>query len=132
MWFEIMFKLKICQILVILLVLNIEQFFPGLSFRQKILRTISDVRKKFCRVFSTVMTEIAEQLGTTESVRAMAQFSQEQPNFQKLMTEVYYTTEDSYRFFITMATRCTDLIERFLLSKYVYLRLSFDKDKLCV
>lgn len=64
------------------------------------------------------MKNISERLGTAEYAKALAEFTLEQPNLQKLLTEVKYTRQDTYRFFIEMATKCTDLIERFMGGKW--------------
>lgn len=60
------------------------------------------------------MVRISERIGTAEYTKAMAEFSVEQPNLQKLLTEVHYTTEDTYHFFIEIATTCSQMIETFM------------------
>ena len=60
---------------------------------------------------------LCAQLGTEEFSKALSQFSQEQPNLQKLLTEVYNSTEETYPFFIKVAADCTELIDRLMSSK---------------
>ena len=64
-----------------------------------------------------VMNTLCRQLGTEEYTKALSKFSQEQPNLQKLLTEVYNSTILTYPFFIKVAADCTELIERFMSSK---------------
>ena len=63
------------------------------------------------------MKTLCSQLGTEEYTKALSQFSQEQPNLQKLLTEVYHSTNETYPYFIKVAADCTELIERFMPSK---------------
>jgi len=63
------------------------------------------------------MTSIAVKVGTAEYTRVMAEFVVEQPNLQKLLTEVHHTTQDTYKFFIEIATKCNQLIETFMPGK---------------
>ena len=64
------------------------------------------------------MKTLCSQLGTEEYAKALSQFSQEQPNLQKLLTEVYHSTNETYPYFIKVAADCTELIERFMPSKF--------------
>ena len=56
-------------------------------------------------------------MGTVEYASALSRFSAEQPNFQKLLTEVLLCEEDTYRYFIEVADSCSLLLERFFSSK---------------
>ncbi|XP_053396220.1 uncharacterized protein LOC123550883 [Mercenaria mercenaria] len=78
------------------------------------IKNIPEIRARYCRIFSAVMQNISVRLGTVEYTQALAAFAVEQPNLQKLLTEVNYTRQDTYQFFIEMATNCTDLIERYM------------------
>lgn len=69
------------------------------------------------------MQKISKQLGTVEYTTALAEFTLEQPNLQKLINEVTYTRADTYHFFIQMATNCTELIERFMAGNVLILQL---------
>ena len=57
-------------------------------------------------------------MGTEDYTKALSEFMLEQANFHKLLTEVIYTKEDTYHFFIEIATTCTSLIENFMAGKY--------------
>ena len=75
---------------------------------------ILEIRARYCQIFTAVMKNISEKLGTSEYTKALASFTEEQPNLQKLLSEVKYTKQDTYHFFIEMATKCTELIERYM------------------
>ena len=77
----------------------------------------SEVRRRYCITFVKVMKTLCSQLGTEEYTKALSHFSQEQPNLQKLLTEVYQSTNETYPYFIKVAADCTELIERFMPSK---------------
>lgn len=66
--------------------------------------------------FTEVMKEISRRMGTAEYTKAMSEFAVEQPNLCKLLREVNYTKEDTYPFFIEMASSCTELIEIYMSS----------------
>ena len=70
------------------------------------------------------MKEVCEEMGTTEYASALTRFSAEQPNLQKLLTEVMYSEEDTYSFFIEVADSCSILLERFFSSKFSLLSLT--------
>ena len=63
------------------------------------------------------MKEIATKMSTVAYTEAMSVFVLEQPNLHKLLGEIRHTTEDTYPFFIEMASSCTDLIERYMASR---------------
>ena len=69
------------------------------------------------------MQDIADKLGTEEYTKALSEFAVEQPNLQKMLTEVMYTKEDTYHFFIEVAEKCTGLIERFFMSTYTCIKM---------
>ncbi|XP_052250016.1 uncharacterized protein LOC127857584 [Dreissena polymorpha] len=60
------------------------------------------------------MTSISRRYTSQEYANALADFAFEQPNLQKLLLEIQYTTQDTYTFFIRMATESTEFIEKYL------------------
>ncbi|XP_052252183.1 uncharacterized protein LOC127858895 isoform X1 [Dreissena polymorpha] len=78
------------------------------------LRHIPEIRKRFCQTFTEVMTSISRRYTSQEYANALADFAFEQPNLQKLLLEIQYTTQDTYTFFIQMATESTEFIEQYL------------------
>ncbi|KAH3739803.1 uncharacterized protein LOC127850178 isoform X2 [Dreissena polymorpha] len=78
------------------------------------LRHIPEIRRRFCQTFTEVMTSISRRFTSPEYESALADFAFEQPNLQKLLLEVQFTTQDNYTFFIRMATESTDFIEKYL------------------
>lgn len=78
------------------------------------IKDLPEIRRRYCETFVKVMKTLCAQLGTEEFSKALSQFSQEQPNLQKLLTEVYNSTEETYPFFIKVAADCTELIDRFM------------------
>lgn len=78
------------------------------------IKDLPEIRRRYCETFVKVMKTLCRQLGTEEYTKALSQFSQEQPNLQKLLTEVYHSTNETYPYFIKIAADCTELIERFM------------------
>ncbi|WAR23912.1 hypothetical protein MAR_037581 [Mya arenaria] len=60
------------------------------------------------------LADIADKMGTSEYTKAIAEFSMEQPNLRKLLWEVDDTKQDTYHFFIEIASSCTELIEKYM------------------
>ncbi|KAH3834046.1 hypothetical protein DPMN_107364 [Dreissena polymorpha] len=60
------------------------------------------------------MTSISRRFTSHEYASALADFAFEQPNLQKLLLEIQYTTQDTYTFFIRIATESTEFIEKYL------------------
>lgn len=56
-------------------------------------------------------------MGTAAYTEAMVEFSMEQPNLHKLLGEIHHTRQDTYPFFIEMATTCSELIEIYMASQ---------------
>ncbi|KAH3739806.1 uncharacterized protein LOC127850184 [Dreissena polymorpha] len=78
------------------------------------LRHIPEIRKRFCKTFTKVMTSISRRFTSQDYASALADFAFEQPNLQKLLLEIQYTTQDTYTFFIRMATESAVFIEQYL------------------
>ncbi|XP_053396226.1 nephrocystin-3-like isoform X2 [Mercenaria mercenaria] len=78
------------------------------------IKNLPEVRARYCKIFTAVMVNISKRLGTTEYTEAMAEFTVEHPNLQKLLTDVKYTRQDTYHFFIKIATDCTVLVDQFM------------------
>lgn len=49
----------------------------------------------------------------------MTELAVEQPNLSKLLHEARYVREDTYNFFIQMATKCHLLIETYMVGRYI-------------
>ncbi|XP_053396230.1 uncharacterized protein LOC123550891 isoform X1 [Mercenaria mercenaria] len=78
------------------------------------IKNLPEVRVRYCKIFTAVMMNISKRLGTTQYTEAMAEFTVEHPNLQKLLTDVKHTRQDTYHFFIKIATDCTVLIDQFM------------------
>lgn len=65
------------------------------------------------------MRNISKQMGSEAYTAALSEFAIEQPNLQKLLGEVEHTKQDTYPFFIEIASSCTQLIEGFMAGKLV-------------
>jgi len=74
----------------------------------------SEIRNRFIRTFSAVMTTVSKKLSTDEHFQAIADIAVEQPNLTKFLHEVQYVKQETYSFFIKMATDCTITIERYM------------------
>ena len=70
------------------------------------------------------MKDVCDEMGTVEYASALTRFSAEQPNFQKLLTEVLLCEEETYRYFIEVADSCSLLLERFFSSMWNCFRFS--------
>ena len=53
-------------------------------------------------------------MGTREYANAVLRFTIEHPNLQQLLTDVFYTTEDTYHFYMEVVVSCSDVIEKFM------------------
>ena len=77
-----------------------------------------ETRKRYCETFVTVMKQISAQMGTREYATAVLRFSIEHPNLQQLLTDVLYTNEDTYHFYMEVVDSCSDVIEKFMCCEY--------------
>ncbi|XP_053396229.1 nephrocystin-3-like isoform X2 [Mercenaria mercenaria] len=78
------------------------------------IKNLPEVRARYCKIFTAVMVNISKRIGTTQYTEAMAEFTLEHPNLQKLLTDVKHTRQDTYHFFIKIATDCTVLVDQFM------------------
>lgn len=69
------------------------------------------------RTFTEVMSSITRKLNTNVHLQAMSELAVEQPNLSKVLDEVKYVKQDTYNFFIKMATDCTHVIEMYMAGK---------------
>lgn len=69
------------------------------------------------RTFTEVMSSITRKLNTNVHLQAMSELAVEQPNLSKVLDEVNYVKQDTYNFFIKMATDCTHVIEMYMAGK---------------
>ncbi|XP_053396231.1 uncharacterized protein LOC123550891 isoform X2 [Mercenaria mercenaria] len=93
--------------------LTVLEYIPG-TFNVDQVKQLLEVRVRYCKIFTAVMMNISKRLGTTQYTEAMAEFTVEHPNLQKLLTDVKHTRQDTYHFFIKIATDCTVLIDQFM------------------
>ncbi|XP_060594578.1 uncharacterized protein LOC132748924 isoform X2 [Ruditapes philippinarum] len=77
-------------------------------------KDLPKVRARYSKIFTAVMVRISSRLYTPEYTKAVAELTIEYPNLQKLLTDVEYTTQDTYHFFIKVATDCTGLVDNFM------------------
>lgn len=78
------------------------------------------MRERYVRTFTKVMSAVSEQLGTDKHIQMMAELAVEQPNLTKLLKQVDSVKEDTYKFFIKMATDCTLVIEKYMAGRDKY------------
>ena len=57
-------------------------------------------------------------MGTREYANAVLRFTIEHPNLQQLLTDVFYTTEDTYHFYMEVVVSCSDVIEKFMAGEF--------------
>ena len=74
----------------------------------------TEVRKLYCKTFVTVMKDISRQMGTRDYAVAVLRFTVEHPNLQQLLTDVFYSTEETYHFYMEIVGSCSDIIEKFM------------------
>ena len=77
-------------------------------------KTLPEIQTRYYRLFSEVMAEVCLKFGTAEYTKAVAEFSEEQPNFTKLLTEVTNSTQDNYTFFIHVVKTCTNMLDQYM------------------
>ncbi|KAL4235350.1 hypothetical protein ACF0H5_006985 [Mactra antiquata] len=93
---------------------NIQGILREIIKSEFVVKNLPEVRRRYCKTFTAVMKEICRIMGTSEYTKAMSEFAMEQPNLCKLMKEVNHTKEDTYHFFIEVASSCTELIEVYM------------------
>ncbi|KAH3777913.1 hypothetical protein DPMN_179362 [Dreissena polymorpha] len=76
-------------------------------------QSFSEISRHFCQMFTEVMTNISRIL-CQRRMQAPWRITFEQPNQWKMLLEIQDTTEDTYTFFIWIATESTDFIEKYL------------------
>ncbi|XP_052776487.1 uncharacterized protein LOC128214184 [Mya arenaria] len=93
---------------------NIQGILREVITTNFVIKNLADVKSRYIRLFCGVMKDIADKMGTSEYTKAIAEFSMEQPNLRKLLWEVDDTKQDTYHFFIEIASSCTELIEKYM------------------
>ncbi|XP_060085807.1 uncharacterized protein LOC132565194 [Ylistrum balloti] len=78
-------------------------------------KNISETRKRFCQIFASLIIGISEKVDSSEYLDGLCQYNLERQNFQKLLTDVIYTTEDTYSLYIEVALRATHVIQSFII-----------------
>ncbi|KAK3577450.1 hypothetical protein CHS0354_032301 [Potamilus streckersoni] len=77
------------------------------------IKGLPEVRRRYVKTFVEEMKKLEERLNTRMYTKALERLSQEYPNFQKLLTEIEQTTEETYPFFVTVTVSCSSMIEKF-------------------
>ncbi|KAL3881298.1 hypothetical protein ACJMK2_027753 [Sinanodonta woodiana] len=77
------------------------------------IKRLPEVRRRYVKTFVEEMKKLEERLNTRMYTKALESLSQEYPNFQKLLTEIEQTTEETYPFFVTVTVSCSSMIEKF-------------------
>ncbi|KAK3580416.1 hypothetical protein CHS0354_012439 [Potamilus streckersoni] len=80
------------------------------------IKNIPAVRKRYCKTFTEEIKKINRLMSTTDYADALTLFGQENPNLQKLLTEILYSPHDTYHFFIEVVSTCSNLLENFMAS----------------
>ena len=65
-------------------------------------------------MFAELMKVIYEKMETCQYTEALCMYNIEQQNFQKLMTDVIYTKEDTYPIYVDLATSAFPTMTRFV------------------
>ncbi|XP_041376162.1 kinesin light chain-like [Gigantopelta aegis] len=74
---------------------------------------IPEIRKRYCRTFGQVIRELSSRMETSEYVEAYADINQEHPNLRKMLTDVMHSEQESFPFYVEMATSSASLIIAF-------------------
>ena len=74
----------------------------------------TEIRTRYCKMFAELMLEISEKVESSQYAEALSMYNMEQQNFQKLMTDVIYTTEDTYPVYVDLATSAFPVMTRFV------------------
>ena len=85
-------------------------------------------------MFAELMQDISQKMDSDKYTEALCMYNMEQQNFQKLMTDVIYTNEDTYPVYVDLATTAFPVITRFVGGKRKnttkYSHINFDADVL--
>ncbi|KAL3881554.1 hypothetical protein ACJMK2_027980 [Sinanodonta woodiana] len=82
-----------------------------------VIEELPRVRKSYCRIFKEEMEKISRKIDSREYKEALAAFSFEYPNLQKLLrllSVLEHNRDETYPFLIQISARCSSLIEKFL------------------
>ncbi|XP_061177203.1 uncharacterized protein LOC133185928 [Saccostrea echinata] len=69
-----------------------------------LIKDLPVVRIRFCKVFSEILQELENRTFTYEYQAALCQLNLEQQNFNKLFTDVFHCTGDTYENFVNIAS----------------------------
>uniref|UniRef100_K1PPD3 Uncharacterized protein n=1 Tax=Magallana gigas TaxID=29159 RepID=K1PPD3_MAGGI len=83
--------------------LSIINYIPG-TFDEKEALEMMVVRGRFCRIFSKILQELENKSFTSDYQWALCQLNLEQQNFNKLLTDVFHCTSDTYQVFVNIAS----------------------------
>ncbi|XP_033741009.1 uncharacterized protein LOC117327891 [Pecten maximus] len=75
---------------------------------------LPETRKRFCQIFSRLIISISEKVDSSEYMEGLCLYNAERQNFQKLLTDVMYTNEDTYGLYMELALRATNVIHKFM------------------
>ncbi|XP_076076628.1 uncharacterized protein LOC143047445 isoform X1 [Mytilus galloprovincialis] len=78
------------------------------------IQNLPEIRKRYCKMFAELMHDICDKMETSQYAEALSMYNMEQQNFQKLMTDVMYTTEDTYPVYVDLATTAFPTMTRFV------------------
>ena len=67
------------------------------------------------------MQKISVQMQTDQYSEAISRFSREHPNLQKLLTDVMYSTTDTYRMYISLAETASQVLQKFMGGEMAFL-----------
>ncbi|OWF54625.1 uncharacterized protein LOC110442801 [Mizuhopecten yessoensis] len=78
-------------------------------------KNLPETRKRFCKIFARLIIAISEKVDSSEYLEGLCLYNLERQNFQKLLTDVMYTTEDTYGLYMELALRATHVIQSFMI-----------------
>jgi len=84
-----------------------------------VIMLFSEVRRRFCCIFSDIMMEIGKKMDTKLYTEALCLYNVEQQNFHKLLTDVIYTREETYCLYMNLAINSFNAIEIFVGSRLI-------------
>eukprot|EP00105_Crassostrea_gigas_P006719 XP_011420762.1 PREDICTED: uncharacterized protein LOC105323358 [Crassostrea gigas] len=83
---------------------NIHGILRDCISEYMLIKDLPLVRGRFCRIFSKILQELENKSFTSDYQWALCQLNLEQQNFNKLLTDVFHCTSDTYQVFVNIAS----------------------------
>lgn len=86
----------------------------------------AEVQTRFCLLFSREFRHIAQMLDTADYLEALCRYNVDSQNFQRLLTDVHYTNEDTYCAYMEVVVGASNALQRFMAGNISFLEFLQD------